>query len=77
MATMFFVQLGWNEESYSYRGHSRYASCKSLLHLAQQFQRRRFSESTNQKQELSMAAMFVNWSGRNEYYLGPSIDASF
>jgi len=36
--------------------------------------RNKFAE--NQKQELQMAAMFVNGSGRNEYsYRKPSIDA--
>ena len=33
-----------------------------------------FKKSTNQKQELSMVAMFVNRSG---LYRGPSIDASY
>jgi hypothetical protein len=36
-----------------------------------------FLKSTNQKKELSVVAMFVNGSGRNEQlYRGPSIDAS-
>ena len=35
-------------------------------------------KSANQKQELPVAAMFVNGSGRNEQiYRGPSIDASY
>ena len=33
--------------------------------MARQFQRRRFFKSTNQKQELPVAAMFVNGSGQN------------
>jgi hypothetical protein len=34
--------------------------------------------SANQKQELPVAAMFVNGSGQNEqFYKGPSIDASY
>jgi hypothetical protein len=33
-------------------------------------------KSTNQKQELTVAAMFVNGSGPN-FYRGPSIDASY
>jgi len=50
--------------------------------LAKQFQRRSFKKigqlETNQKQELPVAAMFVNRSGRNEQlYRGPSIDASY
>ena len=35
-------------------------------------------KSANQKQELPMAAMFVNGSGQNGHlYRGPSIDASY
>ena len=35
-------------------------------------------KSANQKQELPVAAMFVNGSGRNEqFYRRPSIDASY
>ena len=35
-------------------------------------------KSANQKQELPVAAMFVNGSGQNEYfYRGPSTDASY
>jgi hypothetical protein len=41
------------------------ASHQVVVHLAKQFQRRTFLKSTNQKQELPMAAMFVNGSGRN------------
>ena len=44
------------------------------VHLAKSFQRRRFKKSTNQKQELPVAAMFVNGSGQNEHSL---IDASY
>jgi hypothetical protein len=37
-----------------------------------------FFKSAYQKQELPVAAMFVNGSGRNEqFYRGPSIDASY
>jgi hypothetical protein len=39
------------------------ASHQVSVHLAKQFQKRRFLESTNQKQELPMAAMLVNKSG--------------
>jgi hypothetical protein len=43
------------------------ASHQVSVHLAKQFQRRRFFfKSANQKQELSVVAMFVNGSGRNE-----------
>jgi hypothetical protein len=37
--------------------------------LAKQFQKRRFLEMTNQKQELPVVAMFVNGSGQNEQSL--------
>ena len=41
-----------------------------LIHLARRFQRRRFlKKSTNQKQEWSLAAMFVNGSQLNEQSL--------
>jgi hypothetical protein len=41
------------------------ASYQISVHLAIQFQRRRFFRN-NQKKELPMVAMFVNRSGRNE-----------
>ena len=48
-----------------HRGPSIDASHQALVHLAKRFQRRRFfQKSTNQKQELPVAAMFVNESGR-------------
>ena len=40
------------------------------------FRREEFLKSTNQKQELSVATMFVDESGRNEDR-GPSVDASY
>ena len=44
------------------------ASYQVLVHMAKQFQRRRFfQKSTNQKQELHVVAMFANRSGRNEH----------
>ena len=50
-----------------YRGPSINSSCQLSVHLATRFQRRRlFQKSTNQKQELPMAAMFAYGSGRNE-----------
>jgi hypothetical protein len=42
---------------------------KFQLILSKRFQRRRFLESTNQKQELPVAAMFVNGSGGKEHSL--------
>jgi hypothetical protein len=48
------------------RGPSIDASYHVSVHLATQFQRRRFfSKLTNQKQELPMAAMIVIVSGQN------------
>ena len=53
-----------------YREPSKDASYHVSIHLAKRFQRRRFfQKSTNQKQELPVAAMFVNGSGRNEQSL--------
>jgi hypothetical protein len=46
------------------------ASYHVSIHLAKWFQRRRFfSKSTNQKQELPVAAMLVNESEINEHSL--------
>jgi hypothetical protein len=50
-----------------YRGSYIDASCQVWLHLATQFQRRRFFLTlANQKQELPLAAIFVGGMGRNE-----------
>jgi hypothetical protein len=55
-----------DEMSNLYRGPSIHASYQVSVHLVKRFQRRRFlKKSTNQKQELSVAAMFVNGSGQN------------
>jgi hypothetical protein len=53
-----------------YRGLSIDASYQVSVHLAKQFQRRRFlKKSTNQKHELTVAAMFVNESRQNKQAL--------
>ena len=53
-----------------YRESSKDTSYQVSIHLAKRFQRRRFFKKlTNQKQELPVAAMFVNGSGRNEQSL--------
>jgi hypothetical protein len=53
-----------------FRGPSIDASYQVTVHLAKRFQRRRFFfKLANQKQELPVAAMFVNGSGRNEQTL--------
>jgi hypothetical protein len=50
-----------------YRGSYIDASCQIWLHLAKQFQRRRFFLTlANQKQELPLVAIFVGGLGRNE-----------
>jgi hypothetical protein len=50
-----------------YRGPYIDAFCQVWLHLAKQFQRRRFFLTlANQKQELLLAAIFVGGMGRNE-----------
>ena len=58
-----------DEMSKLYRGPSIDASQQVLVHLAMRFQRRRFFKSSNQKQELPVAAIFVNGSGQNEQSL--------
>jgi hypothetical protein len=50
-------------------GSSIDASCTIFLYLTMWFQKRRFLEIDHQKQELPMAAMFINGSGRNEQSL--------
>ena len=61
-----------------YRGPSKVASYQISIHLAKRFQRRFVYESTNQKQELPMAAMLINGSGQiSSLYTGSSIDASY
>jgi hypothetical protein len=45
------------------------ASYQVSVHLAKRFQRRRFLKIGHQKQELLMAAMFVDGSGQNEQSL--------
>jgi hypothetical protein len=52
-----------------YRGPAIDASYQVSVHLDKLFQRRRFKKSANQKQELPMAAMFVDGSGQNEQSL--------
>jgi hypothetical protein len=53
-----------------HRGHSIDASYQFSVHLAKQFQRRRFyKKSDNQKQELPVVAMFVNGWERKEHYI--------
>ena len=58
-----------DEMSTLYRGPSIDASYQVSIHLDQQFQRRRFLKIGQSKQELPVAAMFVNGSGRNEQSL--------
>ena len=52
-----------------YRAPSIDAFHQVSVHLAKRFQRRRFKKSANQKQELPVAAMFVNGSEQNEQTL--------
>ena len=62
-----FVLMNRNEMSILHRGPSIYVAYHVLDHLAKRFQRRRFfNNSTNQKQEWPVAAMFVNGSKRKE-----------
>jgi hypothetical protein len=65
-----------DEMSNLYREPSIDACYQVSVHLTKRF-RRRFKKSANQKQELPVAAMFVNRSGQNEQSLERiSIDAS-
>ena len=59
-----------------YKGPSIDVSFPVSVYLAKRFKGRRFKKSTNQKQELPVATMFVNGSGQNEHLCRePSIDA--
>ena len=59
-----------DKKSNVYREPSIDPSYQDSVHLVKRFQRRRFfQKSTNQKQELPVAAMFFNRSGRNEQSL--------
>ena len=65
LAAMFVGRMEPNEKFY--RGSYIDASCQVWLHLAKQFQRRRFFLTlANQKQELPLVAIFVGGMGRNE-----------
>ena len=60
-----------------YKGPSKDASYQVSIHLAKWFQRRRFfQKSTNQKQELPVAAMFDNGSELNEQSLQKTFQIS-
>ena len=63
--------------SNSHRGPSIDASYQLSVHLAKQFESRRFQKSTNQKQEWPVAAMFVNGSGQNEQSLQKTFHKCF
>jgi hypothetical protein len=68
MAAMFVNGSEVNDNLY--RGPSKEASYQMSLHLAKLFQRRIFFwKLSNQKQQLPMAAMFVNGSELNEQSL--------
>ena len=61
-----------------HREHSIDASYQVSVHLARRFQRRRFFfKSANQKQELPVAAMFVNGSGQNVQSLERTVHRCF
>ena len=67
-----------DEMSNLYRGPSKDASYQISVHLAKRFQRRRiFQKSTNQKQELPVAAMFVNGSELNKQSLQRTFQGYF
>ena len=60
-----------------HRGPSIYASYQVLVHMAKRFQKRRFLEIYQSKQELPVADMFdKNRAEMSNLYKGPSIDAS-
>ena len=64
-----YLLTDWHEMSNRYRGPSIDASYQVSVHFAKRFQRRRFLKIGQSKQELPVAAMIVNGSGRNEQSL--------
>ena len=77
VAAMFVNGSGQNEQSLQRTFHICYLPSFGSFGKAVS-EENIFQKSTNQKQELSVAAMFVNGSGRNEQsYRGLSIDASY
>ena len=76
MAAMFVNGSEVNDNLY--RGPSNEASYQESLHLVKLFQRRRFCQKlSNQKQQLPMAAMFVNGSELNEQSLQMTFQGCF
>ena len=70
-----YLLMDRDEMSNLYGGPPIDESYQVSVHLTKRFPRRFFFKSTNQKQEFSMVAMFVNeMSNLNR---GPSIDASY
>ena len=62
-----YLLLDWDEMSILYRRPPIDASYQVSVHLAKPVSEEKiFQKSSNQKQELSMAAIFVNGQGRNE-----------
>ena len=67
-----------DEMSNLYRGPTIDASYQVAVHLAKQFQRRRFfQKSNNQRKELPVAAMFVDVSEQNEQSLQRTFQGCF
>ena len=64
MSTMFFVQLERNEQSLQRTFHRSFLP--SWFIWPSCFRGEDFQKSTNQKQKLAMATMFVNGLGRHE-----------
>jgi hypothetical protein len=58
-----------DEMSNHYRGPTIDASYQVSVYLAKRFQKRRFLESTNQKQKMPVTTMCVNGSEQNEQSL--------
>ena len=67
VAAMFVIGSGQNEQSLQRTFHRCFLP--SLGSFGQGFRGEDFKKAANQKQELPMAAIFVNGSGRNEQSL--------
>ena len=67
MAAIFVIESGRNEQSLQKTFHRWFLS--SFGSFGQPVLKEKIKKTVNQKQELPVAAMFVNGSGRNEQSL--------
>jgi hypothetical protein len=71
--------MNWDEMSILYRGPSKDAPYQVSVHLAKQFQRRRFfrNKPIRNKNGLWWPCLFTDRDEMSYLYRGPAIDASY